>query len=277
VAKVIFTQVRLPLFSIKHPEAFQVMSAIPFPQPSSLIGALAYCLGIMRGIGTKAYDIVLKMVEKGEILAARARPLGVPGESKLPLTPSSVILRRFRVADKAHETKRKKERKPIVRLMEAIKGDDMMSARRILEVELTDAFYREYLMGFDLICAWVFHGAEIDPNLLWLMPRLGDTESLCSVIRVWQEEVELESSGKVDTCFPAPSEGVQRVEGSFMLMRICDEQRIMRPFIIPCEYTIEKGPRGKYPVVRPSIVTIEYDHPVSYCRTSMGNIVLRGI
>jgi len=277
VAQVIFAQIRLPLFSVKHPEAFQVMSSLSLPQPSSLVGALAYCIGVSSGKGIKAYSEVLEMVRKGELLAARARLFSTYTETRgeYPLTYSAVVLRRFRIVDKAHETKKRGEVKPIVRLNKAISEKNYVEARRILEVELTDAFYREYTMGFEIICAWIFKKNVVDPKVLWLIQRLGDTESLCSVVKVWSEECPIEVSTDVSTSFLAPADGLVSVKGrGFMLMKISDEARKIRTFVVPCEYSVEKGPRGKYPVMRPSIVELKYSSGVSFCKTKYGDIVL---
>ena len=46
-----------PIFSIKNPEAFQIGITLPVPQPSTLVGALAYCIGVHREIGLKALNI----------------------------------------------------------------------------------------------------------------------------------------------------------------------------------------------------------------------------
>ncbi len=279
MARVIFAQIRLPLFSIKFPEAFQVMSALPIPQPSSLIGALAYCLGVTRHIGTRAYEEVLGMVRDGRIMAARACPLGIANLDKgtAPLTLSAIVLRRFRIADKAHETKKKGEIKPITRLVRAVQRNAPHEVKRIVEIELTDALYREYVMGFDLLAAWVIRDdVDIDPKELWLIPRLGDTESLCSVTKVWSEEAELLRTTTVKTPFPAPAEDALKIsKGSFMIAKICDESRNLRPFIIPCEIKVERGKYGKYTAILPSSVAIEYKREVKVCATSKGSIVLK--
>jgi len=254
------------------------MSSLPLPQPSSLVGALAYCIGTSSGRGVKAYSEVLEMVHRGELLAARARLLSTYAEARYgyPLTYSAVVLRRFRIVDKAHETKKRGEVKPIVRLDKAISEENYTEARRILEVELTDAFYREYVMGFEIVCAWVFkENVAVDSKALWLIQRLGDTESLCSVVKVWPEECPVEVSTDVSTSFPAPADGLVSIRGrGFMLMKISDEARKVRTFVVPCEHGVEKGPRGKYPVMRPSVVELKYSNNVSFCKTKYGNIVL---
>jgi len=274
LVNVIFAKIRLPLFSVKQPESFQVMSSMPIPQPSSLIGALAYCLGVISGEGVKALNKVYEMVERGDILAARARPWS-DGGAATPLTLSTVILRRFRVVDKAHEKKRRGEVKPAERLSKAVSGGDLVQAKRILEIELTDAFYREYVMGIDMLCAWVVREGVIDPESVKLIPRLGDTESLCTVIKVWSEKCGTAKKTIVETSFPAPALGKARVlEGSFMYMKLCDELRRLVPFIVPCEVRVERSGKVRYPAIRPTAVRIEYEEGARVCETSVGDIVL---
>ncbi len=273
MARVIFAKIRLPIFSIKYPESFQIMSSMPVPQPSSLIGALAYCIGVSTGVGTRAYSSVIEMVSRGEILAARARPL--EERAGTPLTLSPVVLRRFRIVDKAHETKKKGETKPIERLSSALARGDTAEAKRLLEVNLTDAFYREYAMGYDILCAWIVRGDAVRPEVLRLIQRLGDTESLCSVLDVWSESVEVFEDRVVETPFPAPAVEEARVlEGSFMYAKMCDEMRVLRPFIIPCTFRMERRRGMRYPTVRPSRVKIDYGRNVEACETSYGSIVL---
>lgn len=277
MVNVIFALTRLPVFSIKYPEAFQVMQGMPVPQPSTLIGSLAYCLGVSRNMGLKAYSQVLKWVREGKILAARARLLSPQDRVLLPLTISAVILRRFRIVDKGFETKKKGEKKPVERLANALKNDNTLEVRKILEVELVDAFYREYVMGHEILCCWVLsEDLDVDYRWLNLIQRLGDSESLCSMLKVWQEECEVRESSDVEVNFPAPATGIEKIEyGNFMLVRICDEARELEPFIVPCEMKTEVKAGRRYPVLLPTKVKIKYVQPVKVCSTKYGDIVLR--
>jgi len=271
MAQLIAARLRLPLFSIKHPEAFQVMSSLPLPQPSSLIGLLAYCVGVAKGIGTKALEEVMKWVEDGKLLAARA----TLATDSLPMTPSSVVLRRFRVVDKAHEAKRKGIPKPIDRLAQFSKQGDFRSAKALLEVELMDAFYREYVMGHELLCVWALEDeTSLEPSWLYLAQRLGDTESLCTVISVETHETRVYETDKIRTKFPTPLEGLSApVEGPHTVAKMCDELRALRPYIIPCEVKMRKRKEGPIvPVIRPSEVKVSYEEPVRVIEAE--NIIL---
>ncbi|MEM2673819.1 MAG: type I-A CRISPR-associated protein Cas5a, partial [Candidatus Bathyarchaeia archaeon] len=127
-----------PIFSIKHPETFQIATSLPIPQPSSLVGALAYCLGVQQEIGLKAQEIV-----KENVIVARAKLVGETA------TVNPVILRRFRILDKGIEEK------DFEKACNAFHAGDFDTYRKILEKKLTDALYREYLSLATLKCVWV--------------------------------------------------------------------------------------------------------------------------
>ena len=256
MAELMIARVRLPLFSIKHPEAFQVMSSLPVPQPSSLVGLLAYCLGVATGLGTRALDRVRDWVRGERLLAARA----APAEEGLPLAPSSVVLRRFRVVDEGRVRKEKREA-----LTSAIEREDFKALKSVLDMKLMDALYREYVMGHELLCAWAV-GSDIDikPNWLYLAQRIGDTESLCTVVDVRAYEAEVYEAEEVRTKFPTPMEYLTGpVEGPHTVAKMCDELRIPRPYVIPCEVKMEKRKDGLViPIIKPSEVKIVYERPI---------------
>ncbi|MEM1509161.1 MAG: type I-A CRISPR-associated protein Cas5a [Thermofilaceae archaeon] len=274
MAKVVAALVRLPVFSIAQPESFQVLSALPVPQPSSLVGALAYALGVVSGKGTKAMEEAYSLVKNGELLAARAKPNGNEAVSP-PLVPSPVVLRRFRIADKAHESKDRGVRKPVDRLGESLGAGNFDEVKKILEVELMDAFYREYVMGVNLFCVWVFKSQSLAEDVVSLIHRLGDTESLCTVVEVFNREATLTRKNVVETPFPAPwIEGARVIKGSYFPAKICNEARELSLFIIPLRQETERSGKLRYPAIRPSSVTVDYGREVNVCETEWGDIVV---
>ncbi|MCS7105519.1 MAG: type I-A CRISPR-associated protein Cas5a [Thermofilaceae archaeon] len=276
MVKVVAARVRLPVFSVAHPESFQVLSALPVPQPSSLVGALAYALGVSTGKGTKAWEEAFDLVRHGRLLAARAKPGGGRGFDP-PLIPSPTVVRRFRVADKGHESKKKGEKKPVEKLVELAGSGGWEEVKRIVEIELTDAFYREYVMGVDLFCVWVFQKFDLDERVVGLVHRLGDTESLCTVVDLYSTEAPVERTSVVTTSFPAPwFEGARVLEGTYLPAKMCDEARRLGLFIVPLKYEIERRGRFRYPAIRESIVKIDYGREVNVCRTDWGDVVLGG-
>lgn len=274
MAKVVAARIRLPFFSVANPEAFQVMLSIPLPQPATLVGALAYALGLYHDRGVRAYEELLSLTNEGRLLAARAR-IHEPAGRGAVLTPSSIVLRRFRVADKAHESKKKGERKPVEVLREAAATGDFATVKRIVEVTLTDAFYREYVMGVELLAVWVFSRAEIEERVFWLINRLGDTESLCTVVDVQSSDCQMVKKKEVETPFPAPLTQRSRVvSGVFTLAKLSDERRQLRPFAIPVSATVEARGKLRYRVFRPASVRISYEGEVDVCETPWGDVVV---
>ena len=268
MVKLIVARLSLPIYSIKHQEAFQVMASLPIPQPSSLVGLLAYCMGVARGWGYTALERVKEWVREGKLLAARAALV----EEALPLTVSSVVLRRFRIVDKAHEAKTSGVPKPIDSLREAAQEGDFKEAKSLLEIRLMDAFYREYVMGHELLCVWALaDDVDVNPNWLYLAQRLGDTESLCSVLGVELVEGDIEEASDVRTRFPSPAEGIAiPISGPHALVKMCDEERQLRPYVIPCDIKVEKTEAGVVPVVRPSEVEITYEENVKIIKGPEG-------
>jgi len=270
---VILANVKLPIFSIKSPEAFQVMSALPIPQPSSLIGMLAYCLGVVTGEGTKALKRVVDWVQNGKVLAARSALLG-----SLPLSLSSTVLRRFRIVDKAHEKKTKLP-KPIDRISEALIKQDLSSVKKIFEIELTDAFYREYVMGHELLCAWVLSD-DVDIEAKWLMlaNRIGDTESLCTVTKVDEAEGDVYEDTNVKTKFPIVFENVTSFKSKFhVTLKMCDEARNLRIFIIPCELKMKEINGKVASLIFPSEIEAKYNTPIKLVRVEKYDIVIPSV
>jgi len=267
-----FARLRLPTFSIKQPEAFQVMASLPLPQPSTLIGALAYSLGVYEGIGTPARDRVARWVSEGKLLAARAKLAG-KGYS-MPFTVSPIVLRRFRIVDKAHERKKKGERSLIEELRLSIEQGAYPVVKHLIEVKGVDALYRDYVVGVDMLCLWAFRGMEVSNRLFHLIQRLGDTESLVSVTEVWSNRYSLREGKSADTEFPTPVDIVEGAHGDYILMRMCNERREIEPYIVPCKMSVHKAGRGKALTLTPSTVSLALKESHYLVDTEEGTVIL---
>ncbi len=251
----ICAKINAPIFSIKHPEAFQIAATLPMPQPSTLVGALAYCLGIHEGIGLKAYEEVREAV-----IAARAKLIG----EAAVVTP--VILRRFRILDKGFERKGKGEVAAFERACKALQQGDLDAFRRSIETELTDALYREYLSFAALKCVWILK-RSFDSKLLYLLQRLGDTESLVTVAEAWPADCESSRSETIITEYPfaAAPNLVDQIKGNYTTLRMCDEKREPRIFYIPCKKEIRSTPEGsKYFTYMPTKVDVKLKIPQEF-------------
>ena len=197
----VHAKVRGPIFSVKLPEAFQVAATSIVPQPSSLVGALAYCLALSQDISSsEAMNKAQKIT-----LAARAT---ITSEVN---TLSPVLLRRFRVLDKGFETKKKGERPPYTRLLELIASGNAWEAKRVLDLEMTDALYREYYFSQELLCSWIL-SEPIPSTVIKLLMRLGDTESLCNVVEAWAEDARIGDSVKLNTKYPVAIENAVKTK-----------------------------------------------------------------
>lgn len=204
--KVLLARLRLPLFSIKHHETYQVAAAIPFIPPSTIVGAIAQsaargglckgdCLAEVRSWISKARDVAAPTV-KFPVMLRRAR--GVLEEGKLP----------------PH-------------------GDEINA--------YFDAMVREYAYAAERVVL-IVPSAEQRLNLLekalWLLERVGDTESYASVTGV--EELDAR---------PCNAEGVnvvvklsRAIGGAFLVVKAGDEDGALVDFAVP----LAAGARGYY-------------------------------
>lgn len=278
MVRTIRAHLRLPIFSIKNPEAFQVRASLPIPQPSTLIGMFAYCLGAATGIGTVAGKIVKNWIDEGKLLAARASLLS----DSLPMITSTTVLRRFRIADKAHYyDERETKLKYIKVIHSAIREGRLDRVKSMLEKDLMDAFYREYVMGHEVLCVWaISDNVEFQPKWVRLAHRLGDTESICTVLKVEEIEAEAVEKRVVETCFPAYLNGsMKSIEGDYTIVKMCDEGFFYtrdgkpRKFAVPCKVEMVKVRRGAVPAIIPSKIRIIYRRPVKTIRTTDGEEV----
>lgn len=255
----LIARISAPAISIKHPETFQIAAALPLPQPSSLIGALAYCLGAYTGIGLTALDRV-----KSLVLAARARLLS---EIEV-ITP--IILRRFRILDKGFE------KKGFLKALEKLRSHDFEGFRNIIEGELTDALYREYLSQTTFKCVWIVEG-ELDSRIAYLLQRLGDTESLVTVEEAWSAECSLEYADHVETEYPftVPREEIENMRGEYTIIRMCDEKRERQMFYVPCRKSIRRTKSGvKYFVYQPTRMVAKFKERLRIYRIENETIVV---
>jgi CRISPR-associated protein Cas5 subtype I-A len=248
----ICAKINVPIFSIKHPEAFQIGAALPVPQPSTLVGALAYCLGVHRGTGTKSLEEAKKAV-----VIARAKLL----KGCTVVTP--VILRRFRVLDRGLEAKKKGEVAAFEKACNALRAGDFYSFKRTIEAELTDALYREYLSHASIKCTWVLR-EPYESKLLYLLQRLGDTESLVTVIEAWSTDCREAETDQIDTEYPftLASEVLERINGDYTMLKMCDESRKLKMYYIPCKKEVSSTPSGiKYFIYVTTKVEIKLKRP----------------
>ncbi|RJX15610.1 type I-A CRISPR-associated protein Cas5 [Candidatus Bathyarchaeota archaeon] len=254
----ICAKVSLPAFSVKHPEAFQVSASLPIPQPSTLAGALTYCLGTWEKIGLKA-----KTKTENLLLVARAKLLG-----KVTV-PTPIMLRRFRVLDKGLEkgkTKGLKER-PFEKACKALSQNDFMVFRKIVEGELTDAFYREYLTTTSLNCVWIAK-EPLNYEILYLLQRLGDTESLVTVTEAWSCECREVSLENPSTEYPLSLDPniLKALEGSYMTVKMHDEKRSkLKIYYLPCSKEVSTTADGvKYFTYTPTKIEIKLEKPTKF-------------
>lgn len=238
----ICAKINIPIFSLKHPEAFQIAASLPIPQPSSLVGALAYCVGTGQGIGLRAQEAIKEVV-----IAARGKLIG---ETAIV---NPVTLRRFRILDKGIEEG------DFERACENLRSGDFDAFRSILEKNLTDALYREYLSPAILKCIWVLK-SSLESKLLYLLQRLGDTESLVSVTEAWSTNCESINMDEVFTDYPFTLDGsiIDIIQGSYMVLKMCDEKRALRLFYVPCRKEIRSTSAGvKYFVYTPTKINVK--------------------
>jgi len=259
-AFVILSNVRFPIFSIKAPEAFQVGQALPFPQPSALIGALAYCIAIKNKVGSK------DAIEKAKKIALAARAGGIP--EKQFLIPSPIILWRFRILDRAMELPKKGKGLPMwSEIKNAIEANNYVTAKRIIEIRTKDALYREYVFTTNILAVWVLSTHDIEGKDLYAVQRFGDTESLCTITSCMDLEVEIKYKDLIVTIFPSPvnCNGIKAsiFSGEAILLKMCDESRQIKWFYVPVKHYVVKLPRGgRVGVFQPTLIKLKYDRRV---------------
>jgi len=194
--------VRAAAYSVRQPQTYQVSASFPIPQPSTLASSLA-CAAALADGGPEGVlgDAYVEQLAKSilEVLVrATAKPVA-------PLTSSSVTVSRVRTLESSSE--------------EVVKSIE--KSRRI-----SDAMVREYYSG-RLALIYIFKdtiNASKVLSWLYLIGRIGDTESLISLESVGEASLEpLGSEGFVDTY--TPLEWVESYgEGIFSLARLSREE-----------------------------------------------------
>lgn len=204
--KVLLARLRLPLFSVRHHETYQVAATLPFLPPSTIIGALTqaaargglcagHCLAEVRGWVAKARDAAAPTV-KFPAMLRRAR--GVLEEGKLP-TSAGEIGAYF------------------------------------------DALVREYAYATERTILVVPNGEQHLGRLekaLWLLERVGDTESYASVAAV--EELDARTCGAGDVNVAVRLRVASG--GAYLVVKAGDEDGALTDFAVP----LTAGGKGYY-------------------------------
>ena len=182
-----------PIFSLKELDVYQVAASAPLPSPSSIVGALGAAmgrLGLCRGV---------QCMEEARRSVRVARPVAAG-----PLVKSPIVLRRLR---------------------------GVLEERRVPEglggfVKFSDAMSREYVFTHFLRLLVV---GDVDPRALYLIDRLGDSESLAAVLAV-------RSFSRAERCDGGVNVAVVREVargGGFTLVKMLDEGGSPRVFALP--------------------------------------------
>ncbi len=263
----IVAHIKPPIFSLKNPEAFQIASSLPIPQPSAMIGTLAYCIAISQRMGSS------EALRKASQLVVCARST-IKEESIS--APSPIILWRFRILDRGFEKPKEKGKKTTLYedLRAHIARGDISAAKSHLEFKLKDALYREYIFTESIIGVWVLN-KEIDANILRFITRIGDTESYCSVSHVEKKECSIRKVNEVETRFPAPYDPNAEVSGDFIIISMCDEKRRLRRYVLPMKRELVTTSRGsRILVYRPTVIKIKFPKPVDVAEFDGEKIVV---
>ncbi|MGC8987904.1 type I-A CRISPR-associated protein Cas5a [Infirmifilum sp.] len=200
--KVLLVKLRGPFYSVKMLDVYQVATTLPFIPPSTLIGAIGN--GLAYSGACKGINCLNKAME----LVTHAREVFV---KEFAVAISPIVLRR---AKKVLEDKK--------------------LPRNFKEVmSYNDAMVREYSYSpLRLVIVRVKGELELVKKALYLMERLGDSESLVAVEEVKEvEEVKcnktevntvtkLTSLEGMYTVMPSIDERGERVMFSFPLLRV---------------------------------------------------------
>jgi len=185
----------LPVFSVRDVESYQVAVSVLVPLPSTVVGAVGAVLGRM---GYCRGDECLKEARRRIRLARAVAPTAAK---------SPVVLRRLRGV-----------------LEEGKLPDSVKDITRDV-AGLSDAMTREYVFAWRL--ALILEG-DVKREHLYLIDRLGDSESLVSVVDVAEVE-PVECTGRVNVV--VKSRVVRG--GDYMLVRGFDERGDRSIFAVP--------------------------------------------
>ncbi len=198
---VLLVRVRPPLYSVRHVETYQTASSYPLLPPSTIMGAVGLALASMNNCRGSVCE-GRPYLELAREYVGKARDVAVG-----PLVKSTVVLRRSRGV---------LEERRLPRSLEEIRG-------------FSDAMVREYVFLGEKVLLVVprRHSRKLE-KALWLLERLGDTESLVSVRDVAMVEAE-ECEAPVNVVVRA---SVVR-GGRFVAVRMHDEEGKEDLFALP--------------------------------------------
>ncbi|MGC9170936.1 MAG: type I-A CRISPR-associated protein Cas5a [Thermoproteus sp.] len=182
-----------PLFSIKELDVYQVAASAPLPSPSSIVGAVGAAMG-RAGLcrGAECLDVARNAVKV-------ARPVAVGRVAKSP-----VVLRRAR----------------------GVLEERALPGGFAEFVKFSDAMSREYVFAASMKLLIV---GDVEPEVLYLIDRLGDSESLAAVVGVRRYDDARSCGGGVNV--PVAREVVKG--GSYTLVKMADERGKPRYFALP--------------------------------------------
>lgn len=172
LSQAVIAKIRFPFFSIRHIESYQVAVSYPVVFPSTLVGAFGYALSLL---GKCRGDECIKQYSK---YIYKAREFA---SDDIVAVKSPMILKRFRILEPPKEGSNKSEG-----------GKKYKFPRNFKEISKSmDAMVREYI--FTLERSYVFivkNDIDTVKKAVKLIDRLGDSESLVSVVDVREEELE---------------------------------------------------------------------------------------
>lgn len=204
--RVLLAKLRLPLFSVRHHETYQVASALPFLPPSTIMGALTQAAA--RG-GLCAGDCLVEVRK----WVAKTRDAAAP-TAKFP-----VLLRRARGV--VEEGKLPPSAEEIASYFDAMVREYAYAAERTILVVPSDEK----------------HLGKLE-KALWLLERVGDTESYASVAEVAEIDARPCGAGEVNVAVKLN----KAVGGAYLVVKAGDEDGALADFAVP----LATGGRGYY-------------------------------
>ncbi len=259
MAYVAVVKLKLPFFSVRNLEAFQIGSSLPLPPPSALIGALAYAIAVKEHLNS--HEALTKTREIVQLARALV-------SSDYPIIPNSILLWRYRVLDKLKE---------FLKMIKEL-GNSPYLVKREVELKFKDALYREYIHVQELEAIYVVN-REIESSLFKLISRLGDTESYCSVEDVGLYKTPMLSKQKVTEAeishpLKYDTKYIKEIEGSYIILKMSDEREHLMPFILPIRREIKHVKEGKVVMYRPTKIRVRFSKPVMMLSFDNKNVVL---
>ncbi len=145
-------EVVAPLFSVKELDVYQVATSTPLPLPGTVVGAIGAAMGRAgRCRGAECLEEARRRVRFARAAASSG------------LVKSPVVLRRLR----------------------GVLEEGVLPASAKAFVEFSDAMSREYVFTWRLL---LLVGGDVEREDLYLIDRLGDSESLVAVVDVVEVE-----------------------------------------------------------------------------------------